>query len=116
MDVTAANGAKIAHNQDTSPNGTSKLSHHSPGEDDHEIWSAGEDDSGEDVGRSQTGSKRKREKLSVSCETCKQRKVKCDRGHPACKLITTQEGYLKHVLILYLVGGWCLKNHSTCVS
>jgi hypothetical protein len=87
MDTTAANGAGIAHNQDASPNGTSKLSHHSPGDDDHEVWSAGEDDSAEEAGRSQSGSKRKREKLSVSCETCKQRKVKCDRGHPACKLI-----------------------------
>ena len=87
MDATAPNGATTAHDQGTSPNGTSKLSHYSPGggEDEHEIWSAGEDESGEEVGR-QSGSKRKREKLSVSCETCKQRKVKCDRGHPACKL------------------------------
>ena len=116
MDATAANGASIAHNQEASPNGTSKLSHHSPGDDDHEVWSAGEDESGEDGGRSMSGSKRKREKLSVSCETCKQRKVKCDRGHPACKSITVHEEYLEHVLMLYLIGGWCLKNHSTCVS
>jgi Fungal Zn(2)-Cys(6) binuclear cluster domain len=32
--------------------------------------------------------------LSVSCETCKQRKVKCDRGQPAC--------------------GWCGKNSQRC--
>jgi hypothetical protein len=32
--------------------------------------------------------------LSVSCETCKQRKVKCDRGQPAC--------------------GWCTKNSQRC--
>ncbi|KAE9974260.1 hypothetical protein BLS_003227 [Venturia inaequalis] len=32
--------------------------------------------------------------LSVSCETCKQRKVKCDRGQPAC--------------------GWCMKNSQRC--
>lgn len=87
MDATAANGAIAAHNQDASPNGTSKLSHHSPGEEDHEVWSGGEDESGDDTGR-QSGSKRKREKLSVSCETCKQRKVKCDRGHPACESTT----------------------------
>jgi hypothetical protein len=87
MDATAANSANAAHNQEASPNGTSKLSHHSPGDDEHEVWSAGEDESGEDGGRSTSGSKRKREKLSVSCETCKQRKVKCDRGHPACKLV-----------------------------
>jgi hypothetical protein len=32
--------------------------------------------------------------LSVSCETCKQRKVKCDRGEPSC--------------------GWCMKNSQRC--
>ena len=32
--------------------------------------------------------------MSVSCETCKQRKVKCDRGQPTC--------------------GWCLKNGQQC--
>jgi Fungal Zn(2)-Cys(6) binuclear cluster domain len=32
--------------------------------------------------------------LSVSCETCKLRKVKCDRGQPSC--------------------GWCLKNAQVC--
>jgi hypothetical protein len=32
--------------------------------------------------------------LSVSCETCKLRKVKCDRGQPSC--------------------GWCLKNGQLC--
>ncbi|OAA53012.1 Transcription factor [Cordyceps fumosorosea ARSEF 2679] len=39
------------------------------------------------------GSKRKRP-LSVSCELCKQRKVKCDRGQPSC--------------------GWCSRNGATC--
>ncbi|KAI8623104.1 fungal-specific transcription factor domain-containing protein [Xylariaceae sp. FL1651] len=37
--------------------------------------------------------KRKRP-ISVSCETCKQRKVKCDRGQPAC--------------------GWCRRNSVLC--
>ncbi|KAL0465066.1 fungal-specific transcription factor domain-containing protein [Neurospora intermedia] len=37
--------------------------------------------------------KRKRP-LSVSCETCKTRKVKCDRGQPAC--------------------GWCSRNTVVC--
>ncbi|KAF2397474.1 hypothetical protein EJ06DRAFT_550986 [Trichodelitschia bisporula] len=32
--------------------------------------------------------------LSVPCETCRQRKVKCDRGLPAC--------------------GWCTKKSQTC--
>ncbi|KAK6822730.1 hypothetical protein PG987_014275 [Apiospora arundinis] len=37
--------------------------------------------------------KRKRP-LSVSCELCKQRKVKCDRGQPSC--------------------GWCKRNSVYC--
>ncbi|KAI0197917.1 fungal-specific transcription factor domain-containing protein [Astrocystis sublimbata] len=37
--------------------------------------------------------KRKRP-ISVSCETCKQRKVKCDRGQPSC--------------------GWCRRNSVGC--
>ncbi|OTB02732.1 hypothetical protein M426DRAFT_322332 [Hypoxylon sp. CI-4A] len=37
--------------------------------------------------------KRKRP-ISVSCETCKQRKVKCDRGQPSC--------------------GWCRRNSVFC--
>ncbi|KAF2753141.1 hypothetical protein EJ05DRAFT_445496 [Pseudovirgaria hyperparasitica] len=32
--------------------------------------------------------------MSVSCELCKQRKVKCDRGQPSC--------------------GWCVKNTQVC--
>ncbi|KAM0744788.1 hypothetical protein ACQRIT_000172 [Beauveria bassiana] len=47
-------------------------------------------DADEDAGR---GPKRKRP-LSVSCELCKQRKVKCDRGQPSC--------------------GWCSRNGATC--
>ncbi|KAG8624594.1 hypothetical protein KVT40_007661 [Elsinoe batatas] len=58
--------------------------------EDEEDWS-GEDSVGDDDSR-----KRKRAKrpLSVSCELCKQRKVKCDRGQPAC--------------------GWCLRNGHIC--
>ncbi|KAM7205411.1 fungal-specific transcription factor [Naviculisporaceae sp. PSN 640] len=37
--------------------------------------------------------KRKRP-ISVSCELCKQRKVKCDRGQPSC--------------------GWCSRNNANC--
>ncbi|KAF1851606.1 uncharacterized protein K460DRAFT_413149 [Cucurbitaria berberidis CBS 394.84] len=89
MDATVGNnGATNQH--DGSPNGDSKLSHHSA----EEPWSAEESSADEATNRSQSGTKRKRP-LSVSCETCKQRKVKCDRGAPAC--------------------GWCLKNHSQCV-
>ena len=32
--------------------------------------------------------------MSVSCELCKQRKVKCDRGQPHC--------------------GWCVRNGQIC--
>ena len=59
---------------------------------DEEEWS-GEDDLEGDDSR-----KRKRPRgsrpMSVSCELCKQRKVKCDRGHPHC--------------------GWCLRNGQVC--
>lgn len=54
------------------------------GEDDHDL-----DDQGEGV---RLG-KRKRP-VSVSCELCKQRKVKCDRAQPSC--------------------GWCSRNGATC--
>ncbi|KAF1946801.1 hypothetical protein EJ02DRAFT_335404 [Clathrospora elynae] len=80
------------HQQTASPNSTSKLSHHSP-EDAHD-WSGSSEEEAND--RSQSGrSNKRRRPLSVSCETCKLRKVKCDRGAPACS--------------------WCLKNHSACV-
>ncbi|KAG0652564.1 Depudecin biosynthesis cluster 6 [Hyphodiscus hymeniophilus] len=38
--------------------------------------------------------KRQRRPMSVSCELCKQRKVKCDRGQPSC--------------------GWCTRNGAIC--
>ena len=44
-------------------------------------------------GQGGDGKKRKRP-MSVSCELCKQRKVKCDRGQPNC--------------------GWCLRNSQVC--
>ncbi|KAM4065960.1 fungal specific transcription factor [Hirsutella rhossiliensis] len=37
---------------------------------------------------------KRRRLVSVSCEVCKQRKVKCDRGQPAC--------------------GWCARNGAVC--
>ncbi|KAH6878608.1 fungal-specific transcription factor domain-containing protein [Alternaria rosae] len=87
--------ASTTHQQAASPNGTAKLSNHSPG--DAQDWSGDERSSDEEAhDRSQSGTSNKRKRpLSVSCETCKQRKVKCDRGAPACS--------------------WCLKNHSACV-
>ncbi|KAF1830296.1 hypothetical protein BDW02DRAFT_507858 [Decorospora gaudefroyi] len=87
--------ASATHQQTTSPNGTAKLSHHSP--EDAPDWSGDERSSDDDAhDRSQSGASNKRKRpLSVSCETCKQRKVKCDRASPACS--------------------WCMKNHSACV-
>ncbi|KAK5171169.1 uncharacterized protein LTR77_004313 [Saxophila tyrrhenica] len=57
---------------------------------DSEAWSG--DDGTEDGG---DGRERKRRRpMSVSCETCKGRKVKCDRGQPNC--------------------GWCVRNNAVC--
>jgi hypothetical protein len=89
MDSSAAN-TSVQHY--ASPDGT-KLSHRSPtADDDHDNWSG--ESSGEEATRSQNGTSKRKRPLSVSCETCKTRKVKCDRGAPSC--------------------GWCLKNHSVC--
>ncbi|GAP85745.1 putative fungal specific transcription factor [Rosellinia necatrix] len=60
-------------------------------ENDNDNDNDGEDDH-ESPGASRNG-KRKR-LISVSCETCKQRKVKCDRGQPSC--------------------GWCRRNSVEC--
>jgi hypothetical protein len=65
--------------------------------EDGDQWSV--DDSEVDGGRPDGSRKRSKHSslsrpLSVSCETCKQRKVKCDRGQPSC--------------------GWCLKNGQQC--
>jgi len=72
--------------------------HHSP--DSRRISEdVGKVDDGETSEESATedGSrKRKRTSrpISISCELCKQRKVKCDRGRPSC--------------------GWCLRNDQIC--
>ncbi|KAF2429418.1 hypothetical protein EJ08DRAFT_717409 [Tothia fuscella] len=68
----------------------------SPGSDGREeVWS---EESGQEGGADADGSRKRKRSgnrpLSVSCETCKQRKVKCDRGHPACS--------------------WCQKNNQQC--
>jgi hypothetical protein len=77
-------------------NTTNKLSQHSPvHDDDPNAWSEGDDASSADDGvKGPNGAVKRKRPLSVSCETCKQRKVKCDRGQPAC--------------------GWCLKNNQAC--
>ncbi|PGH02088.1 hypothetical protein AJ79_07725 [Helicocarpus griseus UAMH5409] len=66
-------------------------------ESPEDAWSG--PDSGNEVSMDQNGSnesrgvKRKRP-VTVSCELCKQRKVKCDRTQPSC--------------------GWCSRNGHTC--
>ncbi|TLD38369.1 hypothetical protein E2P81_ATG00912 [Venturia nashicola] len=57
-----------------------------------EAWS--EDSDGQVEADGSRKRRRTTRPLSVSCETCKQRKVKCDRGQPAC--------------------GWCMKNSQRC--
>ncbi|KAL3463139.1 fungal-specific transcription factor domain-containing protein [Aspergillus heterothallicus] len=58
-----------------------------------ESWSAVDSDTGLGQNGSSRGLKRRRP-LTVSCELCKQRKVKCDRAQPSC--------------------GWCTRNGQIC--
>ncbi|OQO01981.1 hypothetical protein B0A48_12454 [Cryoendolithus antarcticus] len=76
----------------TSPNGN--------GPYPQQAWSGDEDDDDEGEDGEMEGGDRKRKRsrpdrpLSVSCEMCKSRKVKCDRGQPRC--------------------GWCTRNAQVC--
>ncbi|KAH7350946.1 fungal-specific transcription factor domain-containing protein [Rhexocercosporidium sp. MPI-PUGE-AT-0058] len=64
-----------------------------PESDEENAYS--EDDSlGENGENGSRPRKRQRRPMSVSCELCKQRKVKCDRGQPSC--------------------GWCTRNGAIC--
>ncbi|KAK4504057.1 hypothetical protein PRZ48_004972 [Zasmidium cellare] len=58
---------------------------------EEEGWSDGEDEA---ELAAEGGDRKRKRPMSVSCELCKQRKVKCDRGQPTC--------------------GWCLRNGQTC--
>ncbi|KAL4930723.1 putative C6 transcription factor [Aspergillus undulatus] len=58
-----------------------------------ESWSAADSDTGLAQNGPSRGLKRRRP-LTVSCELCKQRKVKCDRAQPSC--------------------GWCRRNGQVC--
>ncbi|KAF3342636.1 hypothetical protein VdG1_06603 [Verticillium dahliae VDG1] len=73
------------------------LRHDHDSEDGHGFNSADENDNDNDVDQDDQDplrlGKRKRP-ISVSCELCKQRKVKCDRGQPSC--------------------GWCSRNGAIC--
>ncbi|KAL2186898.1 hypothetical protein L209DRAFT_752691 [Thermothelomyces heterothallicus CBS 203.75] len=64
-----------------------------PGGSDDGQNSADDLDNDDDQHEETRLGKRKRP-LSVSCELCKQRKVKCDRGQPSC--------------------GWCSRNGALC--
>ncbi|TEY78501.1 hypothetical protein BOTCAL_0048g00280 [Botryotinia calthae] len=59
---------------------------------DNDQYYSGEEDSIDANGDGPR--KRQRRPMSVSCELCKQRKVKCDRGQPSC--------------------GWCSRNGAVC--
>src|SRR3954471_15742724 len=89
----------LAAIQHFSPTNGSKRSTDSPASDnaDNDSWTVDDSDieHGHDEGsrkRLKSGSNGR--PVSVSCETCKQRKVKCDRGQPSCS--------------------WCLKNGHVC--
>ncbi|PNH44603.1 hypothetical protein VD0004_g3095 [Verticillium dahliae] len=73
------------------------LRHDHDSEDGHGFNSADDNDNDNDVDQDDQDplrlGKRKRP-ISVSCELCKQRKVKCDRGQPSC--------------------GWCSRNGAIC--
>ena len=89
----------MAAHQPFLPSNGTKRTTESPASDnaDNGNWTGDEsdlDDGHVDGSRKRLKKDSRSRPLSVSCETCKQRKVKCDRGHPSC--------------------GWCLKNSQTC--
>ncbi|KIV91757.1 hypothetical protein PV10_06264 [Exophiala mesophila] len=53
------------------------------------------DQASETDGNTTNNNKKRKRALKISCELCKQRKVKCDRVEPAC--------------------GWCSRNNRPCV-
>lgn len=88
MDTASANGNGTYASSD----GHAKLSQHSP-TDDHDGWSA-EGSSGDEVVQPSGATKRKRP-LSVSCETCKQRKASSTRA--------TEEDRHRNVTVLQAI-------------
>ncbi|KAK7540995.1 fungal-specific transcription factor domain-containing protein [Phyllosticta citribraziliensis] len=78
--------------QDASPKGDDSIPDDDNDNDNDNDDQDQDDDSDHD---DPTAKSRKRKRpMSVSCETCKQRKVKCDRGQPSC--------------------GWCARNSQPC--
>jgi hypothetical protein len=58
-----------------------------------ESWSAADSDN-DRINQNGTRALKRKRPLTVSCELCKQRKVKCDRAQPSC--------------------GWCSRNGQLC--
>ncbi|KAL3445692.1 fungal-specific transcription factor domain-containing protein [Aspergillus insuetus] len=86
----------VASSQQSPPPPTFNLNSTFDQDKDHsadESWSAVDSDTGLGQNGSSRGLKRRRP-LTVSCELCKQRKVKCDRTQPSC--------------------GWCTRNGQIC--
>jgi len=83
----------IHQNNQTSPHPANFSQRDNDLAEKHEsdYWSG--NDSGGD-GEEKDGSRKRKRPMSVSCELCKQRKVKCDRGQPTC--------------------GWCSRNGQLC--
>ncbi|KAF2112123.1 fungal-specific transcription factor domain-containing protein [Lophiotrema nucula] len=72
-----------------SPDANSKLSQHSPtADDEHDNWSG--DSSADEANRSQSGSSKRKRPISVSCETCKQRK-----NHSPCTYLPRKKPGLR---------------------
>ncbi|OCK78288.1 hypothetical protein K432DRAFT_406598 [Lepidopterella palustris CBS 459.81] len=92
MEMSAVTGGGQVY---VSPESNTKHSQHSPPDDENDNWSVGNVSSpGGGAADGQNGSAKRKRPMSVSCELCKQRKVKCDRGQPSC--------------------GWCVKNSHVC--
>ena len=83
--MTSPAYGNVSPKVDTSPS-------HAGERREYEDWS-GDEDPDEDDSRRPKRQKTSRP-MSVSCELCKTRKVKCDRGQPSC--------------------GWCLRNGQIC--
>ncbi|KAF7548319.1 hypothetical protein G7046_g8716 [Stylonectria norvegica] len=91
-------GSRSGSGSAASASASASVGHRRPGtepdSDDGNLYHSDDDD--DDRGDQDTvcrNGKRKRP-VSVSCELCKQRKVKCDRGQPSC--------------------GWCSRNGAIC--
>ncbi|KAK1728845.1 fungal-specific transcription factor [Colletotrichum acutatum] len=89
----AANIKSIQHNRSQSHDQNQSHSQDQDSDDGNQLQSGDENDLDQDDQDVTRLGKRKRP-ISVSCELCKQRKVKCDRGQPSC--------------------GWCSRNGALC--